>query len=536
MIQRILIVATMIFTLSALAGEKQSVNFNSTASIVSKLPKVATTATISTLESVEMETVSIENRAFTRMNISGVEMTRELGAPELPVRSLLLVGRPEDIQIKVDVLATEKVKTGVPYPVQAQDCRCVTLQKKSFQFNSAAYNKVNENPHLTYIGSYRGTPITRLDVQLASYDSSDESVNFSTAMVIQHNTQEFSFNPRDNKDYLLVMPEGFNLDFNAFRAWKEARGYTFRTLTIGANDLNTASIAQKIRTEYTEHGIDFVIIFGDETLIPQFMVSTSGSSRTPSDLKYFTFDGANDHIPDVLYSRIAVRDAQAATLQLQNSIDFEAKHNDTSGFQRIIGIASNEGSNPSDNEYVQSIEVKFNQKLGVTSSHFYQDDTKSIPNNLNSELSRGAFWLQYMGHGSGYSWPSMKQAYSVQDIKNIQNRLTVKSIIIDVACQNGRLLPNQLGTKFMTVKPDNAAEAFGAVAYFGGTVNISWHPPAVMAQGIAFEHMTKNFKHLGEALMAGQMYLTSKWNSTSDVIDNFEWYHLQGDPGLSIQY
>lgn len=82
----------------------------------------------------------------------------------------------------------------------------------------------------------------------------------------------------------------------------------------------------------------------------------------------------------------------------------------------------------------------------------------------------------------------------------------------------------------------NNISGIGAVAYYGGSVNISWHPPAIMAQGIAFEHMDKNFHYLGEALMAGQLYLAQKWNNKEDLVDNWEWFHLQGDPSLGVHY
>jgi hypothetical protein len=109
----------------------------------------------------------------------------------------------------------------------------------------------------------------------------------------------------------------------------------------------------------------------------------------------------------------------------------------------------------------------------------------------------------------------------------------VKPIIIDVACQNGRLISGNLGSNFM--KTDGANE-FGAAAYYGGSVNISWHPPAIMARGIAFEQTAKKFHHLGEALLAGQLYLAANWTNQAEIIDNFEWYHLQGDPGMNIDF
>ncbi len=109
-------------------------------------------------------------------------------------------------------------------------------------------------------------------------------------------------------------------------------------------------------------------------------------------------------------------------------------------------------------------------------------------------------------------------------------------MIIDVACMNGVIQEGYLGSTFMKTATNGEQNPFGVAAYYGGTVNISWHPPAVMATGIASEHLSKKFKHLGEALLAGQLYLAGKWNNQADVIDNFEWYHLQGDPGMNIQF
>ena len=57
-----------------------------------------------------------------------------------------------------------------------------------------------------------------------------------------------------------------------------------------------------------------------------------------------------------------------------------------------------------------------------------------------------------------------------------------------------------------------------------------------MARGIAVERFEKGFRFLGEGLLLGQLYLAQNWDRTSDVVDNMEWYHLQGDPGLKVRY
>ncbi|MCB0351763.1 MAG: hypothetical protein KDD38_11305, partial [Bdellovibrionales bacterium] len=296
---------------------------------------------------------------------------------------------------------------------------------------------------------------------------------------------------------------------------------------------NTTALSAKIKEAYLKLGIDFVILVGDENTIPMFYLSTSGSSRTPSDLQYFTMDGAGDNIPDVFYSRLASNDPGG---QLQNAMDFEAGRGAPGGFNHVVGIASNEGSNPSDNEYITSIEQKFSTSLGSQASHFYQDSQDSNPVKLNDKLNDGAFWVTYMGHGSGFAWPSMNVSYMTKHIPLLKNKNSVKPVIIDVACQNGRLQSGRLGVAFSTLTPNGQSNAYGAAAYYGGTVDISWHPPAVMAQGIAFEQTDKKFKHLGEALMAGQLYLAAHWNDKKSFTDNLIWYHLQGDPGMDIGF
>ncbi|MES3038711.1 MAG: C25 family cysteine peptidase, partial [Bdellovibrionota bacterium] len=303
-----------------------------------------------------------------------------------------------------------------------------------------------------------------------------------------------------------------------------------------SNDL--AALSLMIKNHYNNDGTDFVLIIGDDLMVPMFKLKTSGSSMTPSDLKHFTMDGATDNIPDMFNGRIVASTAAQVTSILAKSIEFEKRSfTDMSGMKKFIGIASDEGSGPSDDEYIKSIEDSFAAGIGTSALHLQQADKEnSTPMVLNKQFNAGAFWLTYIGHGSGYAWPSMARSYGVADIKGINNKGLVKPIIIDVACMNGKMSPGYFGTTFMSTETVGETNRLGAVAYFGGTVNISWHPPAVMAQGITFEHMKKRFTHLGESILAGQIYLAKNWTQADAVIDNLEWYHLQGDPSLNIVF
>lgn len=471
---------------------------------------------------------------FTRFSVEGFELDKTIGAPELPVKSWLVQGTPDQIQVQLNALNTEIFTNTKPYPAQEPDCRCSTDLIKTFSFNNTLFEKALPQVEVSYLGAFRGSPVSRVDVRLASYDSNLNQVELLTNAEVSISEPIFKV-PRidDLKDYLIVVPTDLVDGVTAFADWKRSQGYnvTVEAVASPANDLNL--IQALIRRHY-DAGADFVIIVGNENTLPMFRVSTSGSSQTPSDLKYFTMDGASDYIPDVFSSRIAATTVGQVAAQLAKSIEFENKtFADASGLNRFVGIASNEGSNPSDNEYILSIGNRFKEVLNTDVVHVYQNDNeKSNPTFLNNTLNSGAAWLTYMGHGDGRSWPNVRVPYSVNSIRQLANVSVVKPIIIDIACQNGRLVDGHFGTTWAAVNETNG----GAVAYYGGSVNISWHPPAIMARGIAFEHLSRNFRHLGQALMAGQLYLAANSNSQSQIIDNWEWFHLQGDPGLIISH
>lgn len=478
------------------------------------------------------------NMSFSKISIKGFENTKIVGAPELPVKSRLLSGKPADIQIRIQTKKTVVLDKVRPFPVQEQDCRCETKTVKKFRMDDKLYAETTAPYTLTYLGAFRGSPITRLDIHLGSYDAATGNTVLRTEVEVSQNVSDYSFERAEYNDYLIIAPPNMVEGTTAFVDWKRSHGNNVSVETYASPNNSLAALSALIRKYYTEKNVDFVILVGDESMIPMYLVSTSGSSSTPTDLTHFTMDGAGDKVPDMFYSRIAAPNAAQVAEQLNKSIEFEKKtYENLSGLKNVIGIASNEGSYPSDDQYVRSISERFTSVLGMTSTHFHQNDSaNSNPAGLNKAFTEGALWLTYLGHGSGTSWPSMNRSYSVSDIFGMNNKASVKPVIIDVACMNGKISANYLGASFMKTVNLTTTNPFGGAAYYGGTVNISWHPPAIMARGIVYEHLAKKYRYLGEALLAGQLYLAGNWNSTSEVVDNMEWYHLQGDPGMPIEF
>lgn len=502
------------------------------------LASVTQAATYKThLPQIKTQQVTIQSAQYSQLSFSGVDTLKTVGAPELPVKIWLVQGTPAQIQVQLNIHQVQILKNTRPAPVQPQACRCDDDKKIEFKFDPQVYNQKTPAYVLNYLGAFRGTPVTQVQVNLGHYDSAKNQVSLITEADVTLNLPEYKFQGSDYKDYLIITPENLASGLTEFVDWKKNQGFNVIVETVLSPANDQAALAGMIAKHYQESGTDFVIIVGDEKTIPMYKVKTSGSSQTPTDLKYFTMDGGTDYIPDMFASRVAASTPEEVKAILAKSIEYSAKTSvNGEGWQKFIGVASNEGSNPSDNEYVLAIDEKFKAVMAdAKSTHLYQNDSiNSNPTGLNEAFNKGAFWMTYLGHGSGTSWPSMYRTYSTTDIKNIANQDVVKPVIIDVACMNGNLNKNMLGVSL--IKGTTSAIPTGAAAYYGGTVNISWHPPAVMAQGIIFEHMDKKFQYLGEALMAGQMYLATKWSKKDEVIDNMEWYHLQGDPGMLIQF
>ncbi|MFZ8934699.1 MAG: C25 family cysteine peptidase, partial [Bacteriovoracaceae bacterium] len=143
--------------------------------------------------------------------------------------------------------------------------------------------------------------------------------------------------------------------------------------------------------------------------------------------------------------------------------------------------------------------------------------------------------VNYIGHGSGNSWISINRGeFHSDNVKSLKSNI-VKPIVIDVSCQNGRFnYEGRLGERFMN--ETRFSKPIGAVAFYGGSVDISWHPPAVMAVKISELFAQKTIETLGDLLLQGQVELLKSYSDGDMAKENLVWYHLLGDPALRLQY
>ncbi len=534
-----LLMASVLF--ATVAAQAESIrlqsNFRGTSSV-----DVNTVSTVTgEIHEIQFNLAKVEAEALTGkpqfkvLSEKNITFSQDVGLASVPFKSIVVAGEPDTTDVIIDI--GQVVEAGIlAAPAQEEDCRCATDKTKKFAFTPS---KSRPMVRKDYLGTYRGQPLTRVTIYAAEADYANNSVRFYPNLRAQISTtgsmsEALTAEVASHYDYLIVSPKALLPGLQDFVFYKNYRGHKVKTVVLEDIGADVAKLTEFFKAEYKEHKYKYALIVGTDTLFPNHQVQTSGSPKTPSDYKYFLMD-SNDMIPDVQYGRVVASTAEEVKRQTGKWQDYQERRSDVAGLLHMIGIASNEGNNPSDEDYVKGIEADLAKAFGTTASHFHQDNPTSNPAGVNQAFNKGSGYLTYLGHGSGTAWASTGTYYTVADAKKIENANVQQPVIIDVACMNGVLKKGYLGETFMN-SVDSRGDAVGAAMYFGGTVNISWHPPAIMARGIVKKTIEQKIGTIGDALLAGQLYLLENHTDVEAVRDNFEWYVLFGEPSSNLYF
>ena len=489
------------------------------------------------------------NEIFQSLSFQSLKTSNDVGKPTLPYYSIIVEGKPDYFNIKYTNNLFKEVNNIMPVPYQPEKKRCGPCEKEPFTIKWDFYESSgNVFFKKEYLGDFRGVELTKItfypvqligsDKTLKIYHDIDFTVSNNQGKIrVLNDTNKIFDKISLDMRYLILSTEEMIPNLSDFVEFKMEQGYQVDVFSLEDTGDTFVEIKEFIHNRYNnpETTFSYALLVGHEDSFPTEYVPTSSSFMTPSDLNYFVMGGEGDYIPDVFYGRLVVENADDVANQVEKIINYETdSYRNKTGWARHIGIASNEGFDPSDEDYLKMMTDPFTENYVVESSAFLQRNFDSTPPNVNKVLSSGSMWINYIGHGSGTSWSSMRTDYNSSDIKDITPG-GVKPVIIDVACQNGRFQVGRgmLGERFMN--ETNEGGPVGAVAYYGGSVNISWNPPAIMAVGINKMIVEENIDVIGKALLAGQIYLFNNHTDLEAVKENFVWYHLFGDPSLSMK-
>jgi hypothetical protein len=497
---------------------------------------------------------------FHRLVAPGLVPTVDVGRPELATSGKLFAVPPGH-RLRWRLVGAERrvLENVVPRPAQ-REFRCGG-GPRSFSFDRTAYVGTEFVPaspvSVERIGSLRGVDLVRVAfhplrampearrLEVATRMIVDvwlEQVERSAAPVLSRPFVEllgrFTVNgvataAREQEAMLIIAADGLREALGPFVAWKRETGVKVDVVSASV----VGSTQEKIR-EYVQRywasavpRPTYLLLAGDRTSVPPNFEAT-GAGSAASDWRYALLEGGDsDIVPDLFYGRLLADTPEEASRVVARWIAYERDSEASDHYVRGTTIASNEGYNPSDEDYANQIGEAMKSGADFLSvDQFFQRTMTATPANISGAIDEGRSWIAYFGHGSGTSWGSTNGTFNVANVERLANGSRLP-VLIDVACMNGAW--TRIAKCFGRAWSNHASG--GAVGYYGGSVNISWHPPAVMSVGIAQAHFQRKVATLGASTLAGQIYLLEQMGTGSHTVDNLKWFNLFGDPSLLLR-
>ncbi len=497
---------------------------------------------------------------FSEVNSAGLDPQSDFGAPAL-VSIGEIVALPIGITPHVTTLEEEKTEIeNILIRPSQERFRC-HVNGRSFSFNQALYDSKTlfpkNNVSTEKLGVLHGIALWRIAVQPVQMNFKNKSLLVTHRLRLKVTTSGTARLVRELPKSILNLIESVSkTDFTKqisastnrllvvtadslketilpLVQVKQDKGFTVTVKTFGELGGTKEKTLAFIKSFYKRNRGSFshLLMVGDKNTNPGFMESTS-SGNAASDMRYALLEG-NDYVPDVLYGRLLASSVQEAKTQVDKWIAHEKAPESGNFWSYATTIASSEGSSPSDVQYAQQIGGYLKKGNYTKVDEFFQGKGTATPQNIKEALNEGRSWLSYIGHGSGTSWGSTNGSFSNSNIAQLTN--TRLPAIIDVACDNASWVneTTPFGKAWM-VQEANGKPA-GALTYYGGSVSISWDPPAVMSVGISKAYGENKITSIGALVIAGQLHLQKQIGAKKNAIDNLKWYNLFGDPTLDLR-
>lgn len=506
---------------------------------------------------------------FEQFSVANLPLISTPGAFAFPFKAVLVNAHPREIEIDFEVLASSSLGHHLPMPALTYPCRCSQDQITFSDMHDVYYSQLLASQQqvdhhfykIEYLGSFQGTPLSRIKIfpfwreRGENFIAHELKLTLTQAapgdrkelMVGSEKLIESFFNDQKKAQdqYLILAAKRYHSQLASYVDFlTRDRGYQVKLVDpyqlvekFHQEELSARSLKKALDQLYQDFPFQFALFVGDEYEIPTFYVETTFDPLTPSDRPYFTFAGEDDLIAEVFYGRIVLSSAADFESFYRRNKDYYFNGLGMIDQRSFVGIASDEGHGPSDRDYIEQMASALGKSFQDHLHFFHQGESNSNPQEVNKKLNRGVDWLNYIGHGLGPSWSSLNIFYDIDSLLGLVDQVRLP-IVIDVACQNGRYSRDErLGVHFLAGL-DRFGFDRGALAYYGGSVDITWHPPAVMAVGInqyVGEMIDQGLSfYLYQAIFAGHLYLFENHYSKDEVVENTKWYHLLGDPSLKL--
>jgi len=340
------------------------------------------------------------------------------------------------------------------------------------------------------------------------------------------NFDQYRYVPLEEQGRIIVIAHDTFVDaMQPYVDWKTQKGIRTDIYPVSQVGTNPTAIKSFIQTEYDlNDGLTFVQLVGDAAQIPTFMVGGGGSDPSYSLL------AGNDDYPEIFVGRFSAENVSQVETQVAKTINYERDITTTDDwFNTASGIASNEGSNPSDIQHQNGIRTRL---LNYTYTHvdqFYAPSATAAQ--VTSAVNSGRGFMNYTGHGSNTSWSTT--GFSNTHVNALTNDF-MNPFIVSVACVNGNFTSTTcFAEAWLRATNNTNGNPTGAVAMYASTVNQSWYPPLTGQDEITDLLVEEEMNTIGGLFFNGSSEMMDVWGNQG--ISEFKNWTIFGDASLQVR-
>jgi hypothetical protein len=487
-----------------------------------------------------IETIDIAGTLYDRVNLLDCYPAGNAGEPKIPSKGVFLLLPPESKVSEIDIIPGEKIVIGSGFVVEPTSQAIPISQTENLPIpnpNEAMYhcNAAYPGKLFTQVGVYpfRGyqilvlllypiqyNPVTgelfyyhSLEISVKTVATGVQSALYrdleqdnkevqqkvdNPGMSLQYNQKyPSSSTPFEHYDLLIITNDALKSSFEPLKQAHDATGVqtVIKTLTdIGGSD--PESIRNYIRDAYIGWGIEYVLIGGDNMVVPAPILWVSGMDENvtpyetdmPADLYYACLDGPYDYdtdgnwgephdgenggdvdlIAEVYVGRVCVSNPEDVNNFVAKTIAYINKDVQNEFFTRItlageylgdFGIASYSGT--SLDQLVDRSTDDGYTTVGIPSSEYTINKLYDSPGNdwnpseIISIINNGVHIINHDGHSS-YGYNMKLGINEVDALTNPSNRTC---FIYSQGCMAGGFDSGDCIAEHFTVTTPHAAFA-----------------------------------------------------------------------------
>ena len=300
-------------------------------------------------------------------------------------------------------------------------------------------------------------------------------------MFINYSSFSKAYPTGEEGELLIICHPAFMDEMKPYVDWKRTIGRKTTMVPTTETTTTAAGIKTYIQNYYNapDNNLAYVLFVGDNPQIPAH--TAAGNVR--SDVLYGQL--ASTPYLDVLIGRISAETIDQVKTQVERTIHYERDITvaDT-WITGAVGIAANEGNGgghdggEADHVHMNNIRTRL---LNYGYDPVYQEYGGVGGGTSNAQISSrfnsGVSIANFCNHGLKDGWYiTSGPNFTNTQVNALQNAGKLP-FIFSVACQNGNFISGTACFGEVWMRATQSGQSTGAIAFFGGTIDLSWVPP-----------------------------------------------------------